>query len=104
LAVLGGERLGEQRGDLALYLVLVVDELVEAFRRARRGFPEVLVGDVVAELAEPLEDLVVALLEEGERFGIELHRESLSKSRMAPVADEMPSVDAAASGCQETAS
>jgi hypothetical protein len=66
LGVLRRERLPEERGDFDLDLPLVVDELVEALRGARGGLDEVLVERVVAELADAFDDLLVALLEEGE--------------------------------------
>ncbi len=78
LAVLRRERLGEQLVDLVTYLMLVVDELVEALRRALGGVLEVLVPGGVAEAREPLEDLVVALGEEGERLRVELDGHGVS--------------------------
>src|SRR4029078_2603372 len=91
-----GKRLREQRAHLDLDLLLVVDELVERFRGPRRGFGEVLVLRVVAEPAEALEDLAVAVDEELECLGIELHGLSLYVRRIAAVEAAMPS--AVASG------
>lgn len=78
LAVLRRKRLREQRVDLGTYLVLVVDELVEAFGRALRRVLEVVVAGGVAKAGEALEDLVVTLGEERERLGIELDSHGVS--------------------------
>src|SRR6185295_12509782 len=94
LGVLGRERLREQRTDLARRPLLIVYQLVEALRSARRGLGEVVVLRVVAEATDAFEDLCVALREKGECFGIEFHGLSSCLSRIAPVATASPGVRA----------
>ena len=65
------------------------------FRRPRGRVREVLVRDVEPELLDAFEDLVVALLEEGEGLGVEIHGVSWYFVRMAAVAAAIPSLAAA---------
>src|SRR5690349_21008328 len=102
--VLRRERLLEQRLDLLLHLLLVVDELVEPLGRARRGVGEVFVFRVVPEGGEAVEDLRVALGEEGECLAIELHGVSSCLRRIAAVAAAIPSARASAIATLITAS
>src|ERR1043166_7947647 len=104
LRVLGRERLAEQRAHLELDLLLVVDELVEPLRGARGGLGEVLVLGVVTEVRDAFEDLVVALGEEGECLGIELHGVSSYVRRIAAVEAAMPSAVASAIATRRMAS
>jgi hypothetical protein len=106
LAVLRGERLREQCIDLGPYLLLIVDELVEAFGRAGRRAFEVVVFGRVAESREPLEDFFVTLREEGKRFGVELDGHGMSSYfvKIAAVAAAIPSLETLASGTRAKAS
>jgi hypothetical protein len=64
-------------------------------------------GNPTAGHFEAREDLDVALFEEGEGFGIEIHDDSSwfsRRRRIAAVADEMPSCAIVVIGCQDTAS
>src|SRR5262249_31739154 len=96
LGVFGRKRLAEQGVYLELDLLLIVDELVEAFCGTPRRVDEVFVLRVVAEEVDAFEDLLVALGEESECLGVELHGVSSYVCKIAAVAAAMPSVRALA--------